>query len=209
MSRSLPCLRLDSSLVDSFTYLSLLQHLIHLLTYMLTHASTHLHACHYSRALSLSCSHSCLMAHLLACQPPQPHEKQHMELAPIRNANRACFGQACPISCPARAVKPQIDFLSTCHVDMRPKKLDFLYTCHVDMRPTGMPSDDLKQGATSMLPPNPSAAPESQEIGGGALPPAQGVITSSSGAGSLNTPAAVAAPAAGSQAASLSEGNVF
>ena len=71
-----------------------------------------------------------------------------------------------------------------------------------------MPSDDLKQGATSMLPPNPSAAPESQEIGGGALPPAQGVITSS-GAGSLNTPAAVAAPAAESEAASLSEGDVL
>jgi hypothetical protein len=71
-----------------------------------------------------------------------------------------------------------------------------------------MPPDDLKQGATSMLPPDPSAAPEYQEIGGGALPPAQGVITSSSGAGSLITPAAVAAPAAESQAASLSEGNV-
>ena len=107
---------------DSSTYLRLLQYLIHLLTYMLTHASTHLYACRYSRALSVSCSHSCLMAHLLACQPPQHHEKQHMELAPITNAKHTDhphpppppptharthslgFRQAFHISCPAHTV---------------------------------------------------------------------------------------------------------
>ncbi len=77
------------------------------------------------------------------------------------------------------------------------------------MEPTEVPSDGLLQNATRMLPSDSSAAPESQEIGGGALPSAKGVITSSSGAGSLITPAAVAAPAAESEAASLSEGDVL
>ena len=77
------------------------------------------------------------------------------------------------------------------------------------MRPTEVPPDGLLQDATSMLPSDPSAAPESQKIGGGALPSAKGVITPSSGAGSLVTPAVDAAPAAESEAASLSEGDVL
>lgn len=55
----------------------------------------------------------------------------------------------------------------------------------------------------------PQLPPKSQEIGGGAPPSAKGVITSSSGADSLVTPAVHAAPAAESEAASLSEGDVL
>lgn len=76
------------------------------------------------------------------------------------------------------------------------------------MEPTAVPPDGLLQNATSMLPCDSSAAPESHEIGKGALPSAKGVITSSSGAGSMVPPAVDAAPAAESEAASLSAGDV-
>ncbi len=77
------------------------------------------------------------------------------------------------------------------------------------MRPTVNPPHDALQDAASTIPSDPSAAPELQPMKGAAPPSAKGVITPSSGACPMVTPAAVAAPAAEYETASLSEGDLL